>query len=167
VTVDLGVPGLRAAEVPTTIAPGADGMVVDQPFQVDGGEFRLTAVSTGVPHAVVFLDRLAGRPWQDWGRAIEGHPAFPRRTNVEFAQVISPARAEVVVWERGSGATLACGTGAGAVVVAGVLTGRLSRQATISLPGGDLEVGWRQADSRLLLTGPAVEVCRGEYLDPA
>jgi diaminopimelate epimerase len=167
VTVDLGPPRLLSSEVPTSIAPGRDGIVCDHPFRIGGRVLPLTAVSTGVPHAVFFVDQLAGLPWRQLGREVETHPDFGRRTNVEFVEVVSPERAKAVVWERGAGETLACGTGACAVVVAGVLTGRLARRATVGLPGGDLSVEWRLQDGHVLLSGPAVEVCRGEFICPS
>ncbi len=164
VTCDLGIPRLGAAEVPTTLEPGPDGVVREVPLEVLGHTVRVTAVSTGVPHAIVFVDDLTGYPWAQVGRAMETHPAFPRRTNTEFVQVLARDRAEAKVWERGSGPTQACGTGACAVVVAGVLTGRLDRAATVSLPGGDLRVTWREEDGRVELGGPAAAVCAGQFL---
>lgn len=167
VTCDLGSPRLLAAEVPTELPTDERGIVRDHPYAWQEHVLPMTAVSTGVPHAVIFLDHPATvLPWRTIGRDIETASAFPRRTNVEFAHVRDRATVEVSVWERGSGETLACGTGACAVVVAGVLTGRLERQATVRLAGGDLTVHWRQTDGHVLLSGPAVEVCRGEFVMP-
>lgn len=164
VTCDLGVPRLRGADVPTTLEPGPDGIVREVPLDVLGRTLRVTAVSTGVPHAIVFVQDLRDYPWAQLGRAMETHPAFPRRTNTEFVQVLGRNRALVKVWERGSGPTQACGTGACAVVVAGVITDRLDRTASISLPGGDLSVRWREEDGHLELGGPAAAVCAGQFL---
>jgi diaminopimelate epimerase len=164
VTSDLGAPRLAAAEVPTRLPAGRDGTVINCPLTVAGYDLQLTAVSTGVPHTIIFVDEPDAMPWRDLGRAIEVHEAFPRHTNVEFVRVDSPEHATVRVWERGSGETLACGTGACAVVVAGALTGRLQRKAVVSLPGGDLTVEWGIADGRVLLTGPAARVCDGEFI---
>lgn len=164
VTCDLGTPHLSADQVPTALPPGVDGRVVDQRMELGGRAFTVTALSTGVPHAVLFVSELDGLPWRQLGRELEVHAAFPRRTNVEFARVVRRDWAEVRVWERGSGETMSCGTGASAVVVAGVLTGRLDRKARISLPGGDLEVVWRDTDGHVLLSGPAAEVCQGTFI---
>jgi diaminopimelate epimerase len=165
VTCDLGSPKFAAADMPTTLAPGPDGMVRERPFQVGGRRLEVTAVSTGVPHVIAFVEDDPGQlPWRALGRAIETHESFPKRTNVEFVRVLDRGRALAKVWERGSGETLACGTGACAVVVAGVVTGRLDREAVVSLPGGDLKVTWRETDGHMLLTGPAALVCRGEFV---
>lgn len=164
VTCDLGEPGLQAAAVPTDLPGDVEGLVKDAPITVAGHTLAVTAVSTGVPHAVAFVPAPDQLPWRELGRAIEVHSAFPRGTNVEFVRVDAPDHVTVRVWERGSGETLACGTGACAVVVAGVLTGRLERRVLVSLPGGDLTVEWRAADSRVMLTGPAARICDGEFI---
>lgn len=164
VTCDLGVPRLLASEVPANLDAGPDGIAREAALEVLGRTLLVTPVSTGVPHAIVFVDDLAGYPWSEFGRAMETHPAFPRRTNTEFVQVLDRGHALVKVWERGSGPTQACGTGACAVVVAGVLTGRLDRTTRQSWPGGDLVVRWREDNGRLELTGPAAVVCTGEFL---
>jgi len=158
-TVDLGVPILDAGEIPTTFETEH---VVDEPLTVDGEAWAVTCVSMGNPHAVVYVDDVAAVEVHRLGPAFEHHAAFPERTNVHFVQVLSPSEVKVVHWERGSGATLACGTGAGAVCVAGVLTGRSGRELTAHLPGGDAVLQWRR-DEHVLLTGPAVEVFTGEW----
>jgi diaminopimelate epimerase len=135
--------------------------VVDEPLAVGDETFLVTAVSMGNPHAVIFVPDAQAVPLETWGPAIERHDAFPARTNVEFAQVLNPHEARMRVWERGAGPTLACGTGACATLVAGVLTGRLARQATIHLPGGPLEIAWG-ADDHILMTGAAEAVFTGE-----
>lgn len=121
-------------------------------------------VSMGNPHFVSFVDRLPSPDEVDKiGPEIEHHPAFPQRTNVHFVTVQAPDAAKMITWERGSGRTHACGTGASAVLVAGVLAGRLERDATITLPGGDLRILWSAETNRVTMTGPATEVFRGDW----
>ena len=162
VRVDMGAPILDAALIPTK----AKGRVIDQPFSLKAPKnevnLEMTCVSMGNPHAVIFVDDADAVPPEEWGPVIEHSPFFPKRTNVEFVQMKNPDQARVRVWERGSGATLACGTGACAVGVAGVLTGRFHRAVTLSLPGGDLNVEWA-ADNRVYLTGPAAFVFDGQF----
>jgi diaminopimelate epimerase len=166
VRVDMGAPVLEASLVPTR----AHGRVIDHPFALEeiatGSKqtvsLKMTCVSMGNPHAVVFVEDVESLPLEEWGPVIERDPFFPKRTNVEFVQITDPDNARVRVWERGSGATLACGTGACAVVVAGVLTGRFHRHVTLSLPGGHLKVEWAP-DNRVYLTGPAVFVFDGVF----
>lgn len=160
VRVDMGTPILRAAEIPTLL-PGDP--VVDAPLEVDGQTFAVTAVSTGNPHAVIFVDDVANFPLERFGPLFETHPSFPRRANIHFAQVLGPGEVRMRTWERGSGVTLACGTGACAVCVAGVLTGRTDRRILAHLPGGDLELEWPAADASVFMTGPATEVFSGEW----
>jgi diaminopimelate epimerase len=160
VRVDMGVPILRAAEIPTTL-PG------DPPIKVSlavlGHDLRVTAVSVGNPHAVVFVDDVEQFPVATVGPALEHDAAFPRRVNAHFVQVLSPSEVQMRTWERGSGITLACGTGACAVCVAGVLTGRTERRLNAHLPGGDLELEWPSPNSSVFMTGPATEVFSGEW----
>ncbi|MEW5762172.1 MAG: diaminopimelate epimerase [Bacillota bacterium] len=158
VRVDMGKPRLERGEIPME---GPPGRVVEEPLEVAGSTLRLTAVSMGNPHAVLFVDDVQEIDLLALGPALENHPVFPRRTNVEFVQVLGPRAVRVRVWERGAGATLACGTGACAAVVAGVITGRTAREVTVHLPGGDLEVAWA-ADGQVYLTGPAEEVFEGK-----
>jgi diaminopimelate epimerase len=172
VRVDMGEPILEAAKIPTTL-PGP--RVIDYPHpplpaalpwaEAAGLDARLTCVSMGNPHAVLFCRDAAGVPLESVGPELENAPVFPRRINVHFVQVHSPGEVTMRTWERGSGVTLACGTGACAVAVAGVLTGRTRRQITAHLPGGDLRLDWSEADNRVSMTGPAVEVFRGEWPD--
>ncbi len=165
VRVDMGEPILIPAEVPTKLrsANGPDRPAVDVPLTVGGREFRATCISMGNPHCVVFVDQLT----DDWvlgvGPKIEIDPHFPKRVNVEFVEVLSRAELRQRTWERGSGETFACGTGACAVCVAGVLTGRTDRSATIHLRGGDLSIEWNENDNHVYMTGPAVEVFTGEW----
>lgn len=158
VQVDMGVPRLERGEIPMH---GPSGCVIEEPIEVRGALLPVTAVSMGNPHAVVFVENVDAIDLYKLGPAVENHPAFPRRTNVEFVQVIDPREVKVRVWERGAGATLACGSGACAAVVAGVLTGRTGRDVTVHLPGGDLEIVWA-ADQRVYMTGPAEEVFEGK-----
>jgi diaminopimelate epimerase len=165
VRVDMGVPILEPSRIPTTLpgnSPHEGNPVVGAPLTVDGRTFEVTCVSMGNPHAITYVDALS----DDWvlgvGPRLEVDPHFPNRTNAEFVEVISPDEVRMRVWERGSGETLACGTGAAAVCVAGVLTGRTGRKITAHLPGGDLELEWA-VDGHAYLTGPAVEVFSGEW----
>jgi diaminopimelate epimerase len=125
--------------------------------------FHFTAVSMGNPHAVIFVEDLGEVDVRESGSLIETHSLFPNRVNVEFAQVVSPEEVIVRVWERGCGETLACGTGACAVVVAGVLEKRTGPRVRVHLPGGDLDIEWT-GDGSVYMTGPAVEVFQGELL---
>ena len=158
VEVDMGPPRLEGPEIPVKL----EGKVVDREVTVGGATRTLTCVSMGNPHAVFFVDDVAKVPLETWGPAIETDPLFPRKTNVEFVQVASDGVLVTRVWERGSGVTLACGTGACGVAVAAALTKRAGRKSTVRLPGGDLTIEWRESDNRVYMTGPAAEVFRGE-----
>ena len=160
VRVDMGTPILEPDRIPTTL-PGDPA--VDVPVEVGGKELRLTAVSMGNPHAVLFVDDVEAFPLEALGPLIERHPAFPRRVNFHAAEVVSPSEVRMRTWERGSGVTLACGTGACAVCVAGVLTGRTGPKILAHLPGGDLELEWASRDASVFMTGPATEVFAGEW----
>jgi len=159
VRVDMGQPILEAAKIPTTL-PGSP--VVNVPLLVAGEELRVTCVSMGNPHCITFVDRLSDHWVLQLGPKVELDPHFPKRVNAEFVEVISPGEVRMRVWERGSGETLACGTGASAVCVAGVLNGRTERKILAHLPGGDLELHWAE-DNHVYMTGPAVEVFSGEW----
>ncbi|MEO6810705.1 MAG: diaminopimelate epimerase [Isosphaeraceae bacterium] len=159
VRVDMGPPILRAAEIPTTL-PGDPP--VDAPLSVNGQDLTLTAVSTGNPHVVVYVPDVSRVPLDVLGPALECHPVFPRRVNVHFVQVLGPSEVRMRTWERGSGITLACGTGACAVCVAGVLSGRTERRLLAHLPGGDLDLEWPD-DGSVFMTGSATEVFSGEW----
>jgi diaminopimelate epimerase len=160
VRVDMGEPILQADRIPTTLSGDP---VVEAPLEVGGRTLRVTCVSMGNPHCITFVDEVS----DDWvlglGPQVERHPAFPRKVNAEFARVNAPDDVTLRVWERGSGETLACGTGASATCVAGVLTGRTGRRITAHLPGGDLLLEWSEADNHVYMTGPAVEVFSGEW----
>ncbi len=160
VRVDMGEPILEAAKIPTTL-PGNPPIDVALP----GFELKATCVSMGNPHCVIHVDAITDALVLGVGPKIEKDAVFPRKTNVEFVQVNRPDDVTFRVWERGSGETLACGTGACAVCVAGVLTGRSARQITAHLLGGDLQLLWSEADNHVYMTGPAVEVFSGEWAD--
>ncbi len=165
VRVDMGRPRLAPAEVPTTL-PGSpqykDGAAVAVPLTVGEKTLSVTCVSMGNPHCVTYVDELNDDLVLGLGPLVERHPAFPRRVNAEFAQVVSPHEIRLRVWERGSGETLACGTGASAVCVAGALIGKTQRKIVAHLPGGDLELEWAD-DDHVFMTGPAVEVFSGDW----
>ncbi len=160
VTVDMGVPRLKAAEIPTTLCSN-DQKVIAHPLEVAGQSWLVTCVSMGNPHCITFVDNLAEIPLEIIGPQFEHHPAFPQRTNTEFIQVVRPNYLKMRVWERGAGATLACGTGACASLVAGVLTDKCDHTATVELPGGPLEIEWSAVNQRLYMTGPAECVFTG------
>jgi diaminopimelate epimerase len=175
-TVDMGEPILEASRVPVSIPElEAGAAAVEQPMSLlglaDAGGWaercglvpRFTCVSMGNPHAVLFCRDAAAVPLESVGPAIERAGIFPRRTNVHFVQVAGPERAVMRTWERGAGITMACGTGACAVLVAGVLTGRLSRRARLRLPGGELSIAWDERSGHVFKTGPAMEVFEGEW----
>ncbi|MDO3377893.1 diaminopimelate epimerase [Geoalkalibacter halelectricus] len=162
VRVNMGHPRLKRGEIPMT-GP-ADEEVVGAELKVLDRTFHITCVSMGNPHCVIFVDNVAEFPVAKYGPVIENHPLFPRRTNVEFVEVVSRGEVKQRTWERGSGETLACGTGASAVTVAGVLTGHTERRIVNHLLGGDLEMEWSQ-DGQVFMTGPAVQVFEGVY-DP-
>lgn len=157
--VDMGEPILEGLRIPVAIDKNP---VVNAPVRAAGRDFAVTCVSMGNPHAVIYVDDLAAVSLEQWGAAIERHELFPQRVNVHFVQVLSPGEVRMATWERGSGVTLACGTGASAVCVASVLTGRGGREILAHLPGGDLNLEWAAA-GHVFLTGPAVEVFRGEW----
>jgi diaminopimelate epimerase len=161
VTVDMGEPVLTTKNVPVT---WSEDKLINQIIDFQPEKFSVTAVSMGNPHAVIFTkSKYSTLDIERIGRKIENHPMFPEKTNVEFVEILSRNHAKMRVWERGSGETQACGTGACATLVAAVLTGRLDRKATISLLGGDLELKWNAADNHVFMTGPAVEVFNGEF----
>ncbi|NMA91732.1 MAG: diaminopimelate epimerase [Firmicutes bacterium] len=158
VRVDMGAPILESSSIPVA---GEPRRVINEELEVAGKKFRFTAVSMGNPHCVIFLetDREVEVPY--WGPLIERHPLFPQGVNVEFCRVDSPGEVQVKVWERGAGETLACGTGACATLVAGVLQGKLDRRAKVKLPGGVLNISWPPGGA-VLMEGPAEEVFTGE-----
>ncbi|NJN19897.1 MAG: diaminopimelate epimerase [Leptolyngbya sp. RL_3_1] len=161
ITVDMGAPILLAEQIPTTLAtPGEK--VVNQVLEVANQPWAVTCVSMGNPHCITFVTDVATIDLADLGPQFEHHPAFPQRVNTEFIEVISRDHLKMRVWERGAGATLACGTGACAALVAGVLTDHCDRSATVELPGGPLQIEWSVTDNRVYMTGPAQQVFAGE-----
>ena len=161
VTVDLGEPALSPASLPVTLA-GAQ--VLNHPLSIDGQTHHISCVSMGNPHAVIFVDDPRAVDVHGIGRQIEHHPLFPKRTNVEFVRVWRRDLLEMRVWERGSGETLACGTGAAASLVAAVLNGLADRSAVVQLTGGELHVHWDARDNHVYQTGPATFVFDGVWL---
>ncbi|HUS39876.1 MAG: diaminopimelate epimerase [Pirellulales bacterium] len=165
VRVNMGQPILQPDRIPTTIlgAAGEAGeAIVDVPIEVAGVRLNVHCVSMGNPHCVIYVEHATDQLVLGLGPQIEQDPRFPQRINVEFVEVISPREVRQRTWERGSGETLACGTGASAVCVAGVLSGRTERKLLNHLVGGDLELEWG-ADDHVYMTGPAEEVFRGEW----
>lgn len=160
VTVDMGEAHLAPAEIPVTLAGAGDGPIVAAPLTVEGREYAITCVSMGNPHCVVFVDDVASFPVTEIGPKFERDPAFPRRINTEFVQVLGDGEVRMRVWERGAGETLACGTGACAVGVASALNGKTGRDVLVHLAGGDLQIAWRD-DNRVMMTGPAATVFEG------
>jgi len=160
VCVDMGEPALDASLVPVDFHKE---QVVNQEIDFGFEKYIVTCVSMGNPHTVIFTKgEIKDLPLEVTGKKIEYFSLFPERTNVEFVKVDSPNKANVRVWERGTGETQACGTGACAVLVAGVLNNKLDRKATIALPGGDLEIEWRQSNNHVYMTGEAKTVYKGE-----
>ncbi len=161
VCVDMGTPILLPGEIPVNVT-GLQAVGI--PFQIDAYHFLMTCVSMGNPHAVFFVPDVKAVPLEQLGPLIEKHKLFPQRVNAHFVQVISESEVVVRTWERGSGITLACGTGASAVCVAGVLASKTSRQITAHLPGGDLFLQWNETDNHVYMAGPATEVYTGNWL---
>lgn len=159
VCVDMGFPSLNAREIPV-LFPQAGAV----PVHVNGQEFMLSCVSMGNPHAVLEVDDVENFDVHGIGKAIENHPLFPEKCNVEFAEIVSCDRIRMRVWERGSGETMACGTGACATLVASVLNGKCSREAVLELPGGEVCVKWDEETGRVFLSGGAEWVFSGEYV---
>ncbi|MGF1458350.1 MAG: diaminopimelate epimerase [Leptolyngbyaceae cyanobacterium] len=163
VTVDMGEPILAAGKIPTTVV-AANESVIGQPLTVAGQEWSITCVSMGNPHCITFVDDAAAIALAELGPQFEHHSVFPQRINTEFIEVVSRDYLQMRVWERGAGATLACGTGACASLVAGVLTDHCDRAATVELPGGPLHIEWSAVDNRVYMTGPAEKVFTGTWL---
>lgn len=165
ITVDMGEPILKAADVPTTLEPNSDSdSVVEQILEANGKVWNVSAVSMGNPHAIIFVDDLeADIDFEVDGPILEAHPAFPAKTNVEFVQVMSDTHLKMKVWERGAGPTLACGTGTCALVVAAIRAGKIPRPegegfgsaVRVTLPGGDLFIEWRESNNKIYMSGPA------------
>ncbi|MGD0078052.1 MAG: diaminopimelate epimerase [Sedimentisphaerales bacterium] len=160
VCVNMGEPRFRPKDIPVKL-PGE--RVIECPIDVLKQHLPVTCVSMGNPHAVFFCDEVADVELERLGPAVENHPLFPKRTNVHFVEVESKNRFKMRTWERGSGITLACGTGACACAVACAVTGRCDRSSTACLPGGELQLNWSTEDNCVYMTGPAVKVFTGQW----
>ncbi|MEM6596553.1 MAG: diaminopimelate epimerase [Cyanobacteria bacterium P01_C01_bin.69] len=166
VTVDMGEPILTAKDIPTTLGI-PDGKAVDETLKIDGKDWQVTCVSMGNPHCITFVNDVESVPLAKVGPLFENHTSFPARINTEFVEVVRADYLKMKVWERGAGATLACGTGACALLVATVLNEKCDRKATVELPGGNLEIEWAK-NNRVYMTGPATLVFGGDvYVDAA
>ena len=164
VRVDMGAPILSAEDIPVTVPAGrVQERVIAEPICVQGQEYKMTCVSMGNPHAVVFMDDVAGLAIEKLGPYFENHERFPNRTNTEFVKVLDRKTVQMRVWERGTGETLACGTGSCATVVACILNGLTDHTVTVKLLGGELEITWDTDKDTVYMTGPAVTVFDGEY----
>lgn len=163
IKVDMGEPRLKRQDIPATGL--ADEALINLPLNIPDNTYNITCVSMGNPHCVIFVDNVNDIALSSIGPQIENHELFPRKTNVEFAQVKSEHHIRMRVWERGAGITMACGTGACATLVAGVLNNKTARCATIELDGGELIVEWNKENNHVYMSGPATEVFRGEYVE--
>ncbi|MDE6814733.1 MAG: diaminopimelate epimerase [Lachnospiraceae bacterium] len=161
VKVNMGSPILTAGEIPV-IARNGEDRVIGQDIEVDGIIYQMTCVSMGNPHAVVFVEDAAGLDLEKIGPLFENHALFPKRVNTEFVKILDRDTVEMRVWERGTGETLACGTGACAAAVAGILNGLTNDTVTVKLPGGCLSVQWDRERNLVYMTGPAATVFEGE-----
>lgn len=159
VTVDMGEPILNPSKIPADF-PGE--MMVEQKIHTTHGDMVVTAVSMGNPHCVIFVDKIENVPFDTLGPELEKHPVWPDRANIEFVEIISDTEVRMRVWERGTGETLACGTGACATAVASAITGRTGRDITVHLRGGDLNIKWGE-DNHVYMTGSATKVFDGVY----
>ncbi|WP_310602940.1 diaminopimelate epimerase [Anaerosporobacter sp.] len=162
VTVIMGQPQLRSSRIPVI---SKKEIVKDEELEIDGEKYRITCVSMGNPHAVVFVEDIRDVNLEEIGRKIENHPMFPEKTNVEFVEVITNNIIRMRVWERGTGSTLACGTGACASVVASVMNGFTERRVDVILDGGILTVDWRESSNIISMRGPAEMVFEGNYME--
>lgn len=159
VEVNMGSPILKAENIP--VISDKEEVIGDE-IEVDGEIYKMTCVSMGNPHAVVFMDEVEGLPLEKMGPLFENHVRFPKRINTEFVKVLDENTVEMRVWERGTGETLACGTGACATVVACVLNGLTKEQVTVKLLGGNLQIQWDRESNLVYMTGPATTVFEGE-----
>jgi len=164
IRVDMGLPVLEPAKIPTTLG-GGDAPVLDVELEAAGRTLWLSSASMGNPHAVVVVDDVDAYPVHEVGPAIENHPAFPNRVNVEFIELCDRSRLRQRTWERGTGETLACGSGACAAGVVSMLRDVVDRRVTVELRGGELEIEWQDEASPVLMTGPAAEVFTGTIED--
>lgn len=166
---EIGRPAFARREIPMRedvrdSAEEAEARVVDYPLSIGEGVVRVTALQMCNPNCCVLVDDFDELDWRGVGRAIETHEMFPERTNVEFVRVVGPRQIEVRIWERGAGETLSSGTGSSAAAVAAMMNGLTERRVSVTTPGGESEVEWREADGEVLLTGTAQMIYRGEWL---
>lgn len=159
VRVDMGEPILKPADIPVA---SEKERFISEPVEIDGQIYKVTCVSMGNPHAVAYVDDVTAFPLEAVGPKMEKHSLYPRKINSEFVQVLDRRTLKMRVWERGAGETMACGTGACAVLVATVLNGLCERKAEVKLLGGDLTIEWNEKDNRVYMTGPATKVFEGE-----
>lgn len=162
VRVNMGAPELRAGWIPVTMEDG-NGCVIDEPVMVQGKEYKMTCVSMGNPHAVIFMDNVTDLKIEQIGPYFENHERFPKRINTEFVKVLDRKTVQMRVWERGTGETLACGTGCCATVVACILNGLTEETVTVKLLGGEILVTWDREANLVYMTGPARTVFEGEW----
>lgn len=171
VRVNMGAPELRPERIPVTVAeagmPLEKERIVNAPIIVQGKEYKMTCVSMGNPHAVIFLEDVTNLEIEQIGPYFENHERFPKRINTEFVKVLDKKTVQMRVWERGTGETLACGTGCCATVVACILNGLTDEKVTVKLLGGEIEIEWDREADLVYMTGPAVTVFEGEYDVPA
>jgi diaminopimelate epimerase len=160
VRVDMGAPVLAPAKIPTLLAEG-DGPVLDVGLEVGGETLQVSSVSMGNPHAVIYVDSVDRAPVGELGPLVECHPTFPNRVNVEFVELLSRDRLRQRTWERGTGETLACGSGACAVAVVSMLRGVIDRSVSVVLRGGELSIQWEGDQASVFMTGPAATVFTG------
>ena len=161
VKVDMGEPVFEPEKIPVMQREiNNSSRIIDYPLRIEDREFKITCVSMGNPHAVIFVENLSKFPIPYYGSLIENHPFFPKKTNVEFIEVLTPKEISMRVWERGSGETMACGTGASAAVVASNIKGLTEKEVTVHLLGGDLFIEWA-GTNHVYMTGPAAEVFEG------
>lgn len=158
IEVDMGEPRMKGKEIPVNLS----GRVINRPLKLESKEFRITCLSVGNPHCVIFHENISEFDLSRFGPIIETHHIFPKRTNVSFVNVVSRSEIHMRVWERGAGETLACGTGASAATVASVLNGFTGRKVLVHQPGGKLEIEWNRKDNHILMRGPADVVFVGE-----
>ena len=163
VKVDMGKPELKSDLIPII---SENEKVIDEPIEVDGQVYHMTGVSMGNPHTVIYVDDVKNLDLEKIGPKFENHERFPKRINTEFVHCIDRNTVEMRVWERGSGETLACGTGACATAVAAAITGRSSRESDIVMDGGTLHIEWSEQDGHVYMTGPAAFAFEGEVALP-
>ena len=161
VRVDMGEPIFEPEKIPVN---SKESPVKNLKLKAEDKEFKFTCVSMGNPHAITFVENVEKFDVEKYGKKLEIDPAFPKKTNVEFIQIVDKNHVKMRVWERGAGETLACGTGASASVIACVLNNLTKRKATVELLGGNLEIEWNEEDNHVYMTGPAVTVFEGELL---